>query len=412
MTRTASPVAPPSQEWRVALRALWIATFASAAGTGLVYPVTAIHIATDLRLGVPAVALFYGTLAVAASACGPVGGALTARFGAPVTALAGGSCQIAGWAAMAFASSVAQVMVVAVLCGVGGSLFFPALFGTIVAGIPEERRKRTFGFRYTVLNLGIAAGAALSGLLVVRVAPAVLFLANSASYLPLILWVRRNGGGTREQRPENGAAGAGRPRVWSRAFGIALVVTFLMSAFGAVQLESTVPLVLRRLAGQSLSMVTTVTVVNAVAVVVLQRVLRSRVDRFSDAGAVAAGAGCWTAAYALGLAAAGLGDGRPLLGKAVLVCFAVVFAAGEVVAASALTPMIVGLVAQGAAARATGTSGSAWSLGTLAGPAMGAAAVARAGPEGSWGVLAAGGTCALLLCLMLRSHTAGRPERN
>ncbi|GAA2142500.1 MFS transporter [Kitasatospora kazusensis] len=420
MSQTATPVRRSATEQRAAFRPLWIATFVSALGTGLVYPVTAIHIATDLRLGVPAVALFYGTFAVAAGVFGPLGGSLATRFGARLTAVAGGSCQIAAWTIMACVSGMPQVMVVAALSGFGSSLFFPALFSTILSGLPEELRKRTFGFRYTVINLGIAAGAALSGLLVVRAAPSVLFLANAVSFVPVILWVWRHGDGgeaaepsadaeSAEERAEQGAEeSAGRSSVWSGAFGIALAVTFLMSAFGAVQLESTVPLILRRLAHESLSVVTVVTVVNAVAVVLLQRVLRARVDRFGNAGAVALSAGLWVAAYAIGLLATGLPGHRSWWGEGLLMCFAVVFAAGEVVAASSLTPLIVGLVAPGAAARATGISGSAWSLGTLAGPAAGSTAVALAGPMGSWGVLAAGGAGALLLGLWLRGHGGGR----
>ncbi|MDH6134214.1 MFS family permease [Kitasatospora sp. MAA4] len=408
MSGTATPVMLPQAQQRAAFRPLWIATFVSAAGTGLVYPVTAIHIATNLRLGVPAVALFYGTFAVAAGLLGPLGGSLTARFGARVAAVVGGCCQIAAWTTMAFVSGLVQVLFVAALSGIGGSLFFPALFSTILGGIPEELRKRTFGFRYTVINLGIATGAGLSSVLVASVAPSVLFLANAASFLPVILWVWRHAGGAEAaDAPEDGD-GAGRPSVWSPAFGIALAVTFLVSAFGAVQLESTVPLILRRLAHESMSTVTVVTVVNAVSVVLLQRLLRARVDRFSNAGAVALGAGLWGAAYLLALTATGLTDSRSWFGKAVLMCFAAVFAAGEVVTASALTPMIVGLAPPGAAARATGTSGSAWSLGTLAGPAVGTTAVALAGPIGSWGALAVGAACALLLSLLLRSHETGR----
>ncbi|MDH6111723.1 MFS family permease [Kitasatospora sp. MAP12-15] len=409
MPQTATHVRQSAAEQRAAFRPLWIATFVSAVGTGLVYPVTAIHIATDLRLGVPAVALFYGTFAVAAGVFGPLGGSLASRFGARLTAVVGGSCQIAAWTTMACVWGLPQVMVVAALSGLGSSLFFPALFSTILSGVPEELRKRTFGFRYTVINLGIAAGAGLSGLLVVRVAPSILFLANAVSFVPVILWVWRHGDSGEAAEPSAASEeSAGRSSVWSRAFGIALAVTFLMSAFGAVQLESTVPLILRRLAHESLSMVTVVTVVNAVAVVLLQRLLRARVDRFGNAGAVALGAGLWVAAYALGLLATGLSDSQFWCSKGLLMCFAVVFAAGEVVVASSLTPLIVGLVAPGAAARATGTSGSAWSLGTLAGPAVGSTAVALAGPMGSWGVLAAGGAGALLLGLWLRAHETGR----
>ncbi|MCX4745122.1 MFS transporter [Kitasatospora sp. NBC_01287] len=390
---------------------LWPATFLSAVGSGLVYPVTAIHIASDLRLGVASVALFYGVLAVAATAGAPLGGSLTARLGPRVTALLGGSGQMAAWVVVASARSEPQLAGAAVLSGLGGALFFPALFSTILAGTPEALRKRTFGLRYTVVNLGVAAGAALSGVLLAHTARSSLFLANAASYLPLMLWVRWHAGRERMR-----AAGApeeegrtGREPLWSPAFTVALLVNFLMSTFGAVQLESTVPLILKRLAGQSLSMISVVTVVNSIAVVALQRVLRARIDRLGHAAAVAAAAALWVTAYLLGAASGGAVGHRAVLADGLLVAFAVVFAAGEVAAASSLTPMIVALVPERQIARATGFAGSAWSLGTLVGPSVGAAAVASAGPSGSWVVLTAGGACTLgLTRLLLRPRTTPR----
>ncbi|MGE5701654.1 MAG: MDR family MFS transporter [Clostridia bacterium] len=118
-----------------------------------------------------------------------MGGGLTDRFGRKPLMLAALLIQTGSMAGMAFAESVWQFAVLAILNGLGMSLFFPAANAQVTDVVPEEKRSEVFALLHTALNIGSAIGPML-GLLVFKQSPALVFGIASLAFLVYasILW--------------------------------------------------------------------------------------------------------------------------------------------------------------------------------------------------------------------------------
>jgi len=83
------------------------------------------------------------------------------------------------------AKSLPEVALLAVLGGMGYSLFLPGWNGFLAKNLPEENRAAVWGGLMTVEGLGVALGPAVGGLLWEAFGPQAPFLAGGATFLAL-----------------------------------------------------------------------------------------------------------------------------------------------------------------------------------------------------------------------------------
>ncbi|BDG16446.1 MFS transporter [Thermus brockianus] len=118
----------------------------------------------------------------------PLTGRLVDRRGYRLALL--GGLFLLGFAMLRLAStqSLAEVALLAVLGGVGFSLFLPGWNGFLAKNLPEENRAAIWGGLMTVEGLGVALGPAAGGVLWQAFGPQAPFLAGSAIFFALSLF--------------------------------------------------------------------------------------------------------------------------------------------------------------------------------------------------------------------------------
>ncbi|TMA21230.1 MAG: MFS transporter [Deltaproteobacteria bacterium] len=146
---------------------LWTGALVNRLG-GFVMPLLALYLSGARGLRVEQVGLVL-TLFGAGSLCaGPLGGFLADRMGRRRTlilALVLGSLAMLH---LAFARSPLHIAIAALLLGLLGDLYRPAVSAAIADLVPSQDRVRAYGLLYWAVNLGFAVGSALGGLLATR----------------------------------------------------------------------------------------------------------------------------------------------------------------------------------------------------------------------------------------------------
>jgi len=169
---------------------LWTGALVNRLG-GFVMPLLALYLSGARGLRVEQVGLVL-TLFGAGSLCaGPLGGFLADRMGRRRTlilALVLGSLAMLH---LAFARSPLHIAIAALLLGLLGDLYRPAVSAAIADLVPSQDRVRAYGLLYWAVNLGFAVGSALGGLLATR-GWYLLFFGDAATTLAYaaIVWLR------------------------------------------------------------------------------------------------------------------------------------------------------------------------------------------------------------------------------
>lgn len=131
--------------------------------------------------GIGGAASVYSVLGVTALASRPFIAPLPDRFGGRACALAAIVVITGGLAALAAAGGFALAAVGAGLMGVGLALINPALLLLVTAGIEPEKRGVAVGSFMSFIDIGIAAGAVVGGLLVAGASTAAAFWAAAVA---------------------------------------------------------------------------------------------------------------------------------------------------------------------------------------------------------------------------------------
>ncbi|MFD0444522.1 MFS transporter [Streptomyces indonesiensis] len=334
---------------------------------------------------------------------------------------------------------MALVLASGVCVGAGFGLFYASIVGIVDTAVPESGRRSAFAIRHIVNNAGIGLGSVAAGLALHGAATPVgalrwLYLANGLAALPLIaviLGVRprtRPGSpplpetGAPPQTPgsrgeascigkgQGGEKPAGRPtyRTLLRARPMALLILAqaLFAIVGFTQIEATVPLLMHDRMAVTLGWVSAVVAANSFALIALQPLLRRRLERLPETVSLAAGPVLWTGAFGCGLGAALAGEAAPAAVRyGLLLAFAVIFAAGELMYSSAFYPLLLRWSGEEAVGRASALASLAWNLGTASGPPIGLFVVANASATGSWLALALGAAAAFTVAAALHNRT-------
>ncbi|TMU94415.1 MFS transporter [Streptomyces sp. DASNCL29] len=391
----------------------------SSLGNGLCFPFTSIYISQLLGLGGRAAGGYFIAMAAASFAAALAGGPLADRGSPHRVGALGGAALAVGYALLAPAGSVALVLASGVCVGAGFGLFYASIVGIVDLAVPESGRRSAFAIRHIVNNAGIGLGSVAAGLALHGAATPVgalrwLYLANGLAALPLIavtLGVRPR---TRRPEPEEenqsaekpGAGPTYRTLLRARPMALLILAQALFAIVGFTQIEATVPLLMHDRMAVTLGWVSAVVAANSFALIALQPLLRRRLERLPETVSLAAGPVLWTGAFGCGLGAALAGEAAPAAVRyGLLLAFAVIFAAGELMYSSAFYPLLLRWSGEEAVGRASALASLAWNLGTASGPPIGLFVVANASATGSWLALALGAAAAFTVAAALHSRT-------
>jgi MFS family permease len=130
-------------------------------GFYLVVPYLAGHLAGDLGLAGWVVGLVLGLRTFSQQGLFVVGGTLADRFGPKPLIIAGCAVRVAGFAVLAFASSLPGVLGGVVLIGLAGALFSPAVEASLAREAEPDRRADTFALLTVSGEIGAVTGPLL-----------------------------------------------------------------------------------------------------------------------------------------------------------------------------------------------------------------------------------------------------------
>ncbi|MEE4593883.1 MFS transporter [Streptomyces sp. DSM 41524] len=391
----------------------------SSLGNGLCFPFTSIYISQLLGLGGRAAGGYFIAMAAASFAAALAGGPLADRGSPHLVGALGGAALAVGYALLAPAGSVALVLASGVCVGAGFGLFYASIVGIVDLAVPESGRRSAFAIRHIVNNAGIGLGSVAAGLALHGAATPVgalrwLYLANGLAALPLIAVILGVRPRTRRPAPEEenqsaekpGAGPTYRALLRARPMALLILAQALFAIVGFTQIEATVPLLMHDRMAVTLGWVSVVVAANSFALIALQPLLRRRLERLPETVSLAAGPVLWTGAFGCGLGAALAGEAAPAAVRyGLLLAFAVIFAAGELMYSSAFYPLLLRWSGEEAVGRASALASLAWNLGTASGPPIGLFVVANASATGSWLALALGAAAAFTVAAALHSRT-------
>jgi MFS family permease len=310
---------------------------------------------------------------------GPLGGALADRFGRKPTMLLGLVASAAAVTGLAFARPPALLAGLSFATSLLGETYRPAAHAAVADLVAPEERRRAFGLIYWAVNLGMAVGLVVAGLVAVRSLLA-LFLADAGTSLLCA-------GVVLALVPETRPA-AGHDRVlagMARVFRDGTYVTFLALTVATLtvfcQWQLALPLDLAA-HGIGPSVFAWLMAFNCAGVVVLQPLLGPRLRRVDGGRLLAASA-----------LLMGFGFGVNLLGGhlAVYAVGTLLWTLAEVVGFPVASSLVADLAPPDLRGRYQGAYSMTWGAALMLSPLLAGATLERFGSREVWaGCLAVG----------------------
>jgi MFS family permease len=340
-------------------------------GNGFVYPFLFIYLHNVRGFALGVSGLIVATNAGVALLAGTPGGAAADRFGAKRTLAVSLALLAAGFALFPLVRAPWHAFGLAALVGLANGVFWPSYHALLAAITPAERRHAGYALQRISTNLGFGVGGALAGLIAVSARPTtftVLFLVDAATYAAFLglLTAVPGGGLPREDRtPATGYRAAVRDRAFVALLGLNIV--FVTS--GYAQLE-TLPVFAKNQAHVTERAIGLVFLVNSLVIVLAQFPVTRLVEGRRRMAMLALMTVLWSIAWLLVL---GTGLWLSALGAAAVIVFAGgVFAIGECLQGPTQQALIAELAPDHLRGRYMALSTSSWSIGWIAGPALGA----------------------------------------
>jgi MFS family permease len=355
--------------------ALWAGILVNRIG-GFVVPFLALYLTQ--RRGMPvaeagALVSLYGLGAVGA---GPVSGLLADRFGrraSLLVSLVGGALFTAS---IPFLGSPGALAALVLATGFVGEMYRPAAHAVVGDVVPRADRVRAFGILYWGINLGVAIGLVLAGVLA-DVSFTLLFLGDAATSLAFAFVVWRHVPETRPDAPPEGvreALGGLVAPLRDAVFGPFLVLHFALAViFFQFQLGLPVDMASH---GVSPAGFGSLMALNGLVIVILQPLVAGWVARVDGAKAMA-----------VGTALVGVGFGMNALHHSVgwYALAIVVWTLGEIGYLPVASTIPSDLAPAALRGRYQGAYSLSWALAFTAAPALGAVVLERLGPQALWG---------------------------
>ena len=341
----------------------------NAFGNGIVLPFLIIYLHNVRGISLGLAGLAAATQSATALASGFLGGSLSDRVGAKRVLLATLVVMTTAFALMPLIHTAWQAFPVYMLWGAGSGSFWPSQ-STLLAGLtPPERRSPAYALQRLTMNLGVAIGGVVAGLIASVAHPGsftVLFLVDCATFVAYAFVLARVR--APELHPES-ASGRWRDVGRDRVF---VAYTVLNAAFMASAISLMVellPAFAKNVTHVNERQVGIIFALDSVGIVLFQLPIakllegRRRMRGLAAMGVVWSisslmvwSAGRWTTATAAAV---------------VLCCAMAVFALGECLHGAIHAPLGVDLAPPRLVGRYLALSSLSWQVGWIVGPAGG-----------------------------------------
>ncbi len=369
----------------------------TATGFTMAFPFLTLYLSTQLGIPMDRVGMVYIGNAAAGLFAQTLAGPLADHFGRKPVMILGLLTQACVCVAYTQADAFEEFVLLATLGGFFGSLYMPASSAMVIDLVGNERRTEAFGLTRVATNLGWVIGPSLGGLLATR-SYSVLFLGAAIAqliFMVLLLLL------STETLPSGSAKTA--VRGWTGGYGAVLrdrtfmvfIVASTMTTLVYAQLNTTMPVYLKRDVGIPESGYGLLMALNAGMVVLLQFPTTRLVQRWDRVYMLALG----TLLYALGLGSLGWWRLLPLFALSVGV-----LTVGEMIIAPVASALVADLSPNHMRARYMAVFGLTWTVGFGLGPTWGGIVMQRWGSAWVWNIALLMGCLAALAYLPLRSQ--------
>lgn len=147
-----------STQRRLGVATLLVNTGLMNFGFSVLIPLLAVHYTGQLGFTAASIGLVLGLRQFSQQGLDLVGGLIGDRFGARVTISVGCFVRAAGFFGIGFAHSLGQLIVFAVVSGIGGAFFDAPSTAALADLVDADRRQRVFAASATFGNLGVTLG--------------------------------------------------------------------------------------------------------------------------------------------------------------------------------------------------------------------------------------------------------------
>jgi MFS family permease len=355
-------------------RAVWaleLGGVVNAFGNGFVYPFLFIYLHNVRGFALGVSGLIVATNAGIALVAGAPGGAAADRFGARRTLAVSLVLLAAVFALFPLVRSPWHAFLLAALVGLGNGVFWPSYHALIAAITPVDRRHAGYALQRVSTNLGFGIGGALAGLIAVSAHSGtftVLFLIDAATYAVFLALLAAVPEG-RAAPDRTAEAPAYRSVLRDRVFLALLGLNVVFVTAGYAQLE-TLPVFAKDQAHVSERAIGLVFLVNSLVIVLAQLPVTRLVEGRRRMATLAVMTTFWAAAWLL-VFGAGLWL-TALAASAAIVLAGGIFAIGECLQGPTQQALIADIAPDHLRGRYMALSTSSWSIGWIAGPALGA----------------------------------------
>jgi len=360
-------------------RAVWaleLGGVVNSFGNGFVYPFLFIYLHNVRGFALGVSGLIVATNAGVALVVSTPGGAAADRFG-PKRTLAGSLALLTiAFALFPLVSAPWHAFALAALVGLANGVFWPSYHALLAAITPPERRHAGYALQRVSMNLGFGVGGAVAGLIAVSARPGTftaLFLIDAATYAAFLALLAVVPAAS-PQAPEAVAGDLDHKPgyaaiVRDRVFLALLALNIVFVTAGYAQLE-TLPVFAKNQAHVSERAIGLVFLVNSLVIVLAQLPLTRLVEGRRRMGMLALMTAIWAVAWLL-VFGAGLWLSAATA-AAVIVLAGGIFAVGECLQGPTQQALIAELAPDHLRGRYMALSTSSWSIGWIAGPALGA----------------------------------------
>jgi MFS family permease len=344
-------------------------------GNGFVYPFLFIYLHNVRGFALGVSGLIVATNAGVALLVGTPGGAAADRFG-PKRTLAGSLALLTiAFALFPLVRAPWHAFALAALVGLANGVFWPSYHALLAAITPPDRRHAGYALQRVSMNLGFGIGGAVAGLIAASARPGTfttLFLIDAATYAAFLALLAVVPGAP--PTPEAVAGDLDHKLGYSaivrdRVFLALLGLNIVFVTAGYAQLE-TLPVFAKNQADVSERAIGLVFLVNSLVIVLAQLPLTRLVEGRRRMVMLALMTAIWAAAWLL-VFGAGLWLSAAAAAT-VLVLAGGIFAVGECLQGPTQQALIAELAPDHLRGRYMALSTSSWSIGWIAGPALGA----------------------------------------
>lgn len=308
-----------------------------------------------------------------ATLAGPLGGWLADHMGRRITmiiALVGGAATVL---ALAFAHHPAAVASLAFLCALASDMYRPAMGAAVADVTPPEHRARAFGWVYWAVNVGMAAGLFVGGMVAER-GVKILFIADAASSLLAALVIALRVPETRPAKVTQVSGQGGLVQVLADGPYVSFLALHLIALVVFTQWQLSLPLDMTA-HGFGPQAYASLMALNCLGAVVLQPLWSARSGRFDSAWLMAAS----TVLFGLGFGLNAVGGSLWIyLGGTLL------WTLGEVIGFPVASMLVANLAPVHLRGRYQGAFSMCWGLALTLSPLVGGHLMQSIGAHAFW----------------------------